>query len=252
MSSSVSSFRRIAVGLGLAQAALCLMLLAIVWIVFAERYNRVDVVHGIVVRRGASVRLVVGVAAGMVLASSVLDIIARILCLAVPAELGRIRYIIFVCVTCSLVAVVISGLQLGRLFLGLPKLPTAVDLAGTSNEAASSILFLVFLRSLALFLNRRDLATRAMTLGIVTVLLLIFMVPLFAAAQIIKNELGLGLDTILGMVNMVMGVVLVVRYSNLLTNLRKAVMVHASQVSARPPAEVLPRGATDDQGYFPA
>jgi hypothetical protein len=244
MSSSVSSFRTIAVGLRLVYAGLCLLLLAIVWSLFGSLF-----LERMVVGLREGLRLVVGVAAGMVLASSVLDIIGRILCLAVPAILGGIRAMIFVSVACGLAAGVISGLQLGHLFLGLPKLPTVVELAGTLIAPVGSILFLVFLRYLALFVNRRDLATRAMTvliLGIVTVLLAIFVV----ASVTLVPELGiLGL---VGLVVMVMGAVLVVLYGRLLTDLRKAVMVHASQMSAGPPAEVPPRRATDDQGYFKA
>jgi hypothetical protein len=218
----------------MAYAGLCLSLLAIILSSFAEPFFR----GGMDVGPGAGLLLVVGVPAGMVLAGSLLDIIARILCLAVPAILRGVRAMIFVSVACSLAAGVTSGLQLGHLFLGLPKLPTAVELAGTPMAAVGSILFLVFLRYLALFVNRRDLAMTVLELGIVIVLLAIWVVA----------QVG-----IVGSVSRLMfAFVLVVRYGKLLTDLRKAVMVHASQMSAGPPAEVPPRRATDDQGYFKA
>jgi hypothetical protein len=100
-----------------------------------------------------------------VLAGSITGLVGRIFCLATPEEAGVAKVMIIVSVILEVVAIVAS---LGGGFVRLAgALGPAADVMISGCQGlfsfASPIFFLLFTRSLADYVNRRDLAQSAMT-----------------------------------------------------------------------------------------
>ena len=151
-----------------------------------------------------------------------LDTIGRFLCLAMPADQSGGKPIIYVSVGFSLLALAISALQLGNLFFSLVQLPQVVAQLQTPLALVGSVLFVLFLRNLAKYIQRPDLAVRAITVVILGVVALGLVVMVVATQRHEFGILGIG----------VLGIILLIMYGNLLTYLRKAVLQH---VATQPP-----------------
>ena len=158
----------------------------------------------------------------LMLLAILLDTIGRLLCLAMPADQSGTRPIIYVSLAFSLLPLATSALKIGNLFFVL----------------VGSVLFVIFLKNLAKYVQKPDLAGRANTVlkvGVVTVVAILGMVVLAVAAQ--RPEfveflgiLGLGVFVLL-LGALVLGIILLIMYGKLLTYLRKAVLQHVATES---------------------
>jgi hypothetical protein len=135
------------------------------------------------------------------IASSLLSMIGRILCLSVPKNVGAtgLIYAAVVCDVSSLFAMV------SRMFSWLP------DLSSFSGmlSVAAMLFFLMFLKKLAVFINDSESADRALSLLYLGIGLIIVMVAMIFIPQI----------SILSLVLMLVGFFI---YNRLLSGLRKS------------------------------
>lgn len=146
----------------------------------------------------------------LLVASLLLSMIGRILCLSVPKEVGAtgMIYTAVVCDVCSLFT------EVSRMIPGLP------NLSGFSGllSVAGMVFFLIFLKKLAVFIKDSESADRASSLlnlgiGLVVVMVaMIFLPPISILALVlmlvgffIYNRLLSGLRKSLGMIEAASG-----------------------------------------------
>jgi len=221
MSDRTNSLETVATGLGLVYAGLCLLIVSILFPfvggLFMGPIN------------------VMAMAAGLALLAILLDSLGRLFCLAMPDDQAGTKVIIYVSVAMSLGALAIAGVNLANAIyflqggdLPLVDIPLAVYLLQTPLAGVGSVLFLLFLRNLAFYVNAPDLAGRALTvliLGVVTVAIGI----LFAFSVLISIALAMTFAAYyVGPGLLLLAIVLVVMYGNLLTYLRRAVIQYAA------------------------
>jgi hypothetical protein len=134
-----------------------------------------------------------------------------------PAGSGPARVIIFASVGCSLVSFLLSCLILLNLTVRqVPVSPYVV--AGQRLFAlAGAVLFVLFLRSTAQSISRGDLASKAVTVLVLGVLMFVAVVVLLVGPQL------LGPAIVASLAMLVLSLAMLISYGNLLTYLRKAV-----------------------------
>jgi hypothetical protein len=228
----------VATGLGFVYAGLCLLVFSILSPLILAFTTK-------------DLRLVVMVPLGLLLVATVLDIIGRLMCLAMPADRSGSRPIIFVSVLCSLAVLAISAWTLGVVFLDLPAPPEIAGMLSTPVAVLGSVLFVIFLRNLALDVQQPQLASRAiMVLVLGMVIVLGFMG--FKGYYILMSRGGpnvagggfggapavSGVGLIVVLVLFVLGITTLILYGNLLTYLRTKVAAYA----ANPPRVPVPEG----------
>jgi hypothetical protein len=217
MNDTTASLRKVASGLGLVYAGLCMIVFAILLPFLAFPVM------------GGPHRLVI-IATGLLLITGiVLDTVGRLLCLAMPQERSGAKIIIILAVAFDLIALVFSLLNLAKLFIPNLMLPPVLALVQTPMSIVGSVLFVMFLRMLALYVGREDLAGRAILVlilgGVLVALLVVIVAMAFMSLQRGPQPGAAGTAVgILGLVTLVLGIVELVLYGNLLTYLRKAVL----------------------------
>lgn len=146
----------------------------------------------------------------LVVASSLLSMIGRILCLSVPKEVGASGLIY------TAVALDVSSLfaAVSRMIPGLP------NFSGFSGllSLAAMVFFLIFLKKLAVFINDSESAARASSLlnlgiGLVVVMVAMIVLPLVSLQAFAFSP------ALLAFVLMVVGFFI---YNRLLSGLRKS------------------------------
>ncbi|MCF7962023.1 MAG: hypothetical protein K9M08_14900 [Pirellula sp.] len=146
----------------------------------------------------------------LVVASSLLSMIGRILCLSVPKEVGASGLIY------AAVALDVSSLfaAVSRMIPGLP------NFSGFSGllSLAAMVFFLIFLKKLAVFINDSESAARASSLlnlgiGLVVVMVAMIVLPLVSLQAFAFSP------ALLAFVLMVVGFFI---YNRLLSGLRKS------------------------------
>ena len=230
MNNTAQSLRTVATGLGLVYGGLCLFVFSVIWPFLGGLF---------LVQMGPSgVFFLFASTPVLMLLAILLDTIGRLLCLAMPADQSGTRPIIYVSLAFSLLALAISTLKIGNLFFVLVHLPQVVDQLQAPLALLGSVLFVIFLKNLAKYVQKPDLAGRANTvliLGIVTVVAALGIVVFAVAMQ--RSEfaefvgmLGLGVF-VLGLSVLVLGIILLIKYGKSLTYLRKAVLQHVATES---------------------
>ena len=214
MNNTAQPLRTVATGPRLVYVGLCLLVFSVIWPFLGVLFVAQMVPNG-------AFFLLASFPVLMLLAI-LLDTIGRFLCLAMPADQSGGKPIIYVSVGFSLLALAISALQLGNLFFSLVQLPQVVAQLQTPLALVGSVLFVLFLRNLAKYIQRPDLAVRAITVVILGVVALGLVVMVVATQRLEFGILGIG----------VLGIILLIMYGNLLTYLRKAVLQH---VATQPP-----------------
>ncbi len=216
MNNTAQPLRTVATGPRLVYVGLCLLVFSVIWpflgVLFVAQMGP-----------NGAFFLLASFPVLMLLAI-LLDTIGRFLCLAMPADQSGGKPIIYVSVGFSLLALAISALQLGNLFFSLVQLPQVVAQLQTPLALVGSVLFVLFLRNLAKYIQRPDLAVRAITVVILGVVALGLVVMVVATQRLEFGILGIGV--------LVLGIILLIMYGNLLTYLRKAVLQH---VATQPP-----------------
>lgn len=216
MNNTAQPLRTVATGPRLVYVGLCLLVFSVIWPFLGVLFVAQMVPNG-------AFFLLASFPVLMLLAI-LLDTIGRFLCLAMPADQSGGKPIIYVSVGFSLLALAISALQLGNLFFSLVQLPQVVAQLQTPLALVGSVLFVLFLRNLAKYIQRPDLAVRAITVVILGVVALGLVVMVVATQRLEFGILGIGV--------LVLGIILLIMYGNLLTYLRKAVLQH---VATQPP-----------------
>ena len=146
----------------------------------------------------------------LVVASSLLSMIGRILCLSVPKEVGASGLIY------AAVALDVSSLfaAVSRMIPGLP------NFSGFSGllSLAAMVFFLIFLKKLAVFINDSESAARASSLLNLGIGLVVVMVAMIVLPLVSLQAFALG-PALLAFVLMVVGFFI---YNRLLSGLRKS------------------------------
>ena len=146
----------------------------------------------------------------LVVASSLLSMIGRILCLSVPKEVGASGLIY------TAVALDVSSLfaAVSRMIPGLP------NFSGFSGllSLAAMVFFLIFLKKLAVFINDSESAARASSLLNLGIGLVVVMVAMIVLPLVSLQAFALG-PALLAFVLMVVGFFI---YNRLLSGLRKS------------------------------
>ncbi len=153
------------------------------------------------------VLIVVGIA---IMAGFLLLVIGPILCLAVPSESGAKGFILG-SVTLQVINVAFSVAQQ---FAGIPQALIPVT---QLVSIVSAILFVMFMKKLAEYIGRPDLAKRAQNVLIIGVVLLLVAI-VAAGAMAVNPMFGM-----LGLVLAVLGLMAFVMYANLVDALRKGI-----------------------------
>jgi hypothetical protein len=227
--------RTVATGLGFVYAGLCLLVFSILWPLIGGMISK-DLVF------------VVVTSTGLLILAAALDVIGRLMCLAMPADRSGSRPIIFVSVLFTLAAVAVSAWDLGTHFVGLPPVPAIASIWEFPVAVLGSVLFIIFLRNLALDVQQPSLASRAvlvLVLGILTFLGFVGFQLFFAARRpggVVAASAGLLLGSLF---LLVLGITTLILYGNLLTYLRAKVL----QYAANPPRVPVP---TDYAATAPA
>jgi hypothetical protein len=146
----------------------------------------------------------------LLVASSLLSMIGRILCLSVPKEVGAMGliYAAVVCDVSSLFAAVSPM---------IPGLPNFSGFSGLLSLAAM-VFFLIFLKKLAVFINDSESAARASSLLNLGIGLVVVMVAMIVLPLVSLQAFALG-PALLAFVLMVVGFFI---YNRLLSGLRKS------------------------------
>jgi hypothetical protein len=153
---------------------------------------------------------------GISLVAGMLDVAGKLLCLAVP-EKSRSSGIISASVACTL-----SSLIIGLVGQFSPAIGSELKALGGLLSALAYILFLIFLRRLAMYIGHLELAANAWSILIASVLVatayagLLAMVASGVAASLPLPFIILGLG--------LAALVVFILYANLITYLRRAVM----------------------------
>jgi hypothetical protein len=152
-----------------------------------------------------------------------LGITGSLFCLATPAETGAQGFIF------TSVATMGGGVGV-QLAVWLGFVSPRLELLQHIFYIVSGATFLLFLRRLAQFTGRDDLAEKAksvlMWCGVLLVLIIgIILVPLVNGRPIGRNDGTLAILGILGLVLLIGGLVVFVRYANLVNSLRKHILI---------------------------
>ena len=149
----------------------------------------------------------------LLVASSLLSMIGRILCLSVPKEVGASGLIY------AAVALDVSSLfaAVSRMIPGLPNFSGFTGLL----SVAAMVFFLIFLKKLAVFINDSESAARASSLLNLGIGLVVVMVAMIVLPLVSLQAFALG-PALLAFVLMVVGFFI---YNRLLSGLRKSLGV---------------------------
>ena len=174
---------------------------------------------------GGGAGLAVVVAGGMMLCmllGSILGLVGRFLCLAVPEEAGPARPLIIISVIFELTGLALmffinAGVVVGRRMAGTVGLELQV--AGMICSLTSAVLFLLFTRAAAQFVRRNDLAEAAM---LVLWLWVATIVCYGIAFGVLMGGIVGVLPLVIMLVALVIGVAALIRYVNLLREMSEA------------------------------
>ena len=166
---------------------------------------------------------------GGIIIGSVLMFVGPLLCLSVPAETNA-------------KGLIIGTVVLQVINLGFPILPTlGVELSGFQSFAQifgvlSAICFVLFMRRLAQFIGREDLASRARNVLVLGIVVFLTAIGGFVAIFALMDRAELSFFGIM-LVVMLLGLVLFVMYANLVNALSKALKSNESTTSSVATAE---------------
>ncbi|MDB5313144.1 MAG: hypothetical protein JWO38_7346 [Gemmataceae bacterium] len=200
---------------------------------------------------GGAVGLVAVIAGGMlllILAGSITGLIGRFFCLAVPERAGAAKPIIVISVVMELVALGLGILNSASDFAGLVIPPGAkLGLQGGNVilSLASAVLFLLFTKTVARFVRRRDLADKAMsvlwlwvsTIGCYAVGVVIVVVMGVAAGGVGQGGGAMGgacVGLVLMLAALIIALVALVRYITLLKEMSEATARYARRARHEP------------------
>lgn len=188
------------------------------------------------VKSAQNLLLVVG---GLTIAGMLCDVIGRLKCLAMPEGLlSATRPLGYVSVILSLVATAITVASVAGPLSGSFVVPDYIVQVGNLIGLVGAVLFVVFLRSLALEVNAKAqaaTATSVLVLGVVIVVVMVAMVGMAAmASQAVaagNQQAGQGagsLALIFACMTPLLGLVLLILYLVLLGGLKAKVLDYAA------------------------
>ncbi len=147
----------------------------------------------------------------VVILANIITIVGKVMCLGAPQETGAREFII--------AAVVADGLSLLISLAGLfQQLPSYAPQVANLLSMAGFVLFMLFLKQVAIFIQRDDLAQAAasvLTLGIILIVTAILTGLLAFVAPV--------LVLITGLVMLVVGILFVIRYVGLIAKMKDAI-----------------------------
>ena len=171
--------------------------------------------------------------AGMAILGSLFGLVGRIMCLATPKEASQAKSMILASVMFEMCSLLLSSGLIAQT-MGVDLLPETLIAIGNVGSLLlsiiSAIVFLLFARSLAEFLQRRDLARQAgrvIRLAVLTVLLVGGGIAISAMGDATEGEVTLILA------GMVAALIMVIRYASLLRGMSTALRQAAKAVPTR-------------------
>jgi hypothetical protein len=155
-----------------------------------------------------------------------LGLIGVFLCLAVPNETGNAKTLIMICIGLLLGAIAVTLASVAGVQVG-PGGPVAFGL-GFLLPIMSGIVFLLFCRALALYLDRPDLADLAMT--ILWLMVIIFVMWLGMTVAMLGGAVvgggGAGVAMVLGcavwLISFVLGIMALIKFAQLTRDMSDA------------------------------
>lgn len=238
MRSVASGFKLVYTGLMLKVLAVVIGIVGAVVLVGGAVNAGPGAVGGLV---GGALVLIFGVAA-LGLAGTAVEIVGRIKCLAVPEEVPSARPLILAAVSLQIISFLIQLLALINDLAG-PFVPPNVQLSlngvYTIFWIASEVVFLLFIKAVATFVRRRDLAATASSiLALAVVMIVLYVISLVLVFMSVARAGGGGMVPaagggavagILGLVLFVLGIITLIRYANLLLAMQAACNKFASR-----------------------
>lgn len=156
-----------------------------------------------------------------VLAGGIMMLVGRIYCLSVPDETGAKSFIV--------IAVICDILGMGLGFVGGFSDSAPASGLGNLTNLLASVMFILFMKKVADFVGRKDLAERSMSLLILGGVMFGLMVLMFALVVVTAasgaSAAALGMVMlVLGLSLFVVGIFMFFRYVRLLVDLRTAIL----------------------------
>lgn len=165
MNDNRSAFTTVAGGVELVYYSVIVYILTVFWMFLGP----------FVLSRATVPLYLIGMSLGFLVAG-VLDITGRLKCMSIPESVGGgAKAMIALSALLCFIGIVISVWQLGIVFMDFPLMPLIVLQLQQPIAILSFVLFVLFLRSVAVHIQRPDLSSRAITV-------LVLMGALFVAA----------------------------------------------------------------------
>ena len=211
---------------------------------------------------GGGVGLLLLVVAAMlvcILGGSITGLVGRFFCLAVPERAGSAKTMIFISVALELMAL---GLGIANSLTDFARvaLPPAAKIALSGGNVlaslASAVMFLLFTKSLARFIKRRDLADTAMSvlwLWITTIACYAFGIIVMIVGGIAAGGANAGVagvacfGLVFTLVSLIIALVALIRYIGLLKEMCDATAQHARRVRKSKRREVEDEDEDEDE-----
>jgi len=259
MGEKAQQLRKVGTGLGLIYYGLCLIVLAAIiagvgggmaatqmgnnpQIRVAQPFNKNNPFAGMdpanqkqafeaLAQAGRPVVTVLVVASILALIGNLLDLIGRLMCLAVPSDCQGAP-ILYVSVALTGIVLLYSAFNLFSSFGFVPTLPPVIAAVLNLVGLAAQVLFMVFLQQLANYVRRPDLADRAMWVLkwaiIGAVLMVVVLVGTLLGTFIVGPLAMVGMCAFVGVA--IFMLVVFIRYAKLLLAMKQALYAAADSL----------------------
>jgi hypothetical protein len=147
-----------------------------------------------------------------IIAGVIIGLVGRIFCLDVPEETNA-RPMIYSAVVCDILAVLVS------VVVWIPGIPQAISSVNNLLSLLATLLFVIFMKRIANFIQRPELADRAQSLVTFAVVLIVLAFGAAFLAMLVGP-----IAMLLGLVAFVLAIVMFLRYVRLLIDLRRAIL----------------------------
>jgi hypothetical protein len=212
---AMTSLQLVGKGLALVYAGLCLYILAFILVCVAP----LAVLYVFPQMSPGWVAFLFGLVLTLFVAAIVADVVGRLLCLAMPSEDMTAKTLAVLSVVFGLAALAICGWQASTLLFSRPRPPAFVEQLASPLGLIGSVLFLLFLRSLAQYVGRPDLARWALLVLAVAAVTFAAYTTLFIWSLVADKPL---LYSLWGLTVVGLALAMLILYGNLLVKLRGA------------------------------
>ncbi len=151
--------------------------------------------------------------------AGLMSLVGYLFCLSTPEETGAQTYI-YIAVGAIAINTMISIISMLSIAGVVAELPQAVTLSSSVIQLVGTVCFLLFLKKVAEFIARSDLAASAQNVLNISLVVMVLTVGMVLVA--IAGPVMLSIAGILGLIVAILGIVLFVMYILLLGKMRTA------------------------------